>query len=480
MVGLFLLIGMLQVPKLDGRSEVPLYRQLADFIRHEIERGWLVDGDRLPPTRDLSNQIGLNRTTVAAAYSLLEQDGLIQGHVGRGSFVNYRPQQQRRGAGSASISFASSRPAESEFPLPEFSATVREVLASPDAASILQLGAPSGYAPLRRYLFEQSLREGVARADDDILIVNGCQQALDLVQRVFAGSGERVLIEDPVYHGLKNVFLRGGSPAAVPVGRAGMDVGALADEVARGADLIVVTPNFQNPTGTTLPLEARKNIVELAARTGALVLENDIYGELRYRGAALPTVKQLDPNGRTLLVRSFSKIAFPGLRVGWVVGPRRLIAQLAEAKQWSDLHTDQLSQAVLLRFAESGRLGEHVRRVRAEGARRLEAVLDACERHMPSGSEWTQPDGGMSLWVTLPEPLNAAELLAEAERAGVTYLPGRQFAVAERDVRTLRLAFGGLTPDRIEEGTARLGRVFRGSLGESGAVEDFAATQAVV
>src|SRR5205814_495752 len=139
--------------------------------------------------------------------------------------------------------------------------------------------------------------------------------------------------------------------------------------------------------------------------TGALLVENDIYGELRYAGDPLPLLKQLDAAGGTVLLRSFSKLAFPGLRVGWVIGPRPLIDRLTAIKQWSDLHTDQLSQAVLLRFAESGRLAQHRARVLRTGGERLRAALSACERHLPAGSRWTRPEGGMNLWVRLPEPL---------------------------------------------------------------------------
>ena len=153
------------------------------------------------------------------------------------------------------------------------------------------------------------------------------------------------------------------------MGGDGIEIEAAAHAFAvERPSLAVITPNFQNPTGSSIPLESRSTIVELARRSDALVVENDIYGDLRYTGNSLPTAKQLDASGHVLLVRSFSKLAFPGLRVGWVIGPKPIIARLTEAKQWCDLHTDQLSQAVLLRFAESGRLAAHRARVRHSGA----------------------------------------------------------------------------------------------------------------
>jgi 2-aminoadipate transaminase len=159
-----------------------------------------------------------------------------------------------------------------------------------------------------------------------------------------------------------------------------------------------------------------------------------------------------------VLLRSFSKVSFPGLRVGWAVGPKPLIDRLRHAKEAADLHTDQLSQAVLLEFAESGRLEAHRARVRQAGGERLAATLEACARYLPSGTRWTRPQGGMNVWVRLPDPLDAGELLARAQRAGVAYMPGRYFAVSRLEPGTLRLSFAGLTPEQIRGGLAILGR----------------------
>jgi 2-aminoadipate transaminase len=168
-----------------------------------------------------------------------------------------------------------------------------------------------------------------------------------------------------------------------------------------------------------------------------------------------------------VLLRSFSKVSFPGLRVGWALGPKPLIDRLRAAKEAADLHTDQLSQAVLLEFAESGRLEAHRARMLRAGAERLAATLEACREYLPAGSGWTQPEGGMNLWVRLPEPLDAADLLARAQREGVSYLPGRYFAVSRMDPGALRLSFAGLTPDQIRRGLAILGKVTKTELEDS-------------
>lgn len=479
-------IGMVPAIRIEDSSDSPIYRQIYTQLRDAILDGRLEEGERLPAMRELAGQIGLNRQTISTAYELLEADSLIRSEVGRGSFVTAasKPEDSPKSLNwnellssanrldpppfvlrQAAISFANSRPSELLFPLEPFRATCEEVIADEKvAASILQLGSPAGYAPLRALLSRDGIQEGVVRPSDDLVITNGCQQSLDLIQRILcAGDGSTVLVEDPVYPGLKNVFLSAGTRVAgVPVGPNGMDVDALARAIQRERPrALVVTTSFQNPTGTTLPLEARHAILKLAREAGVVLIEHDIYGELRYRGDALPTIKQLDTAGDTILLRSFSKLAFPGLRVGWVIGPKAFCTRLTEAKQSCDLHTDQLSQAVLSRFIESGRLAEHRRKMLVAGAERLDAALQACARHLPSGSTFTRPEGGMNIWVTLPEGLDAGELLARAQREGVAYLPGRYFAVSRDHSNCLRISFAGLAPEKIRQGLSVLGSIYR-------------------
>ncbi|HUQ92059.1 MAG TPA: PLP-dependent aminotransferase family protein [Bryobacteraceae bacterium] len=490
---------MLPPIQLDASSETPLYRQLCDQLRTHIHSGRLGRGHRLPATRELAGLLGLNRATVSSAYELLENEGLLKGHVGRGSFVDgggglasgiswdrFEPAltapTPSLSLGSDGISFATSRPAEELFPLEEFRITCDEVIGGDHAGAILQLGSPAGYQPLRHYLLEEARREGVARANDEIAITSGCQQALDLIQRVLLMPGDTVALEDPIYPGLRSVFASGGARLlGVPTGSQGLDLGALEQILNRERPrALVVTPNFQNPTGATLTLSARQAVLRMAREAHVIVIENDIYGPLRYEGEALPTLKQLDASGDVVLLGSFSKIAFPGLRVGWVIGPQAFVSRLQEAKQRCDLHSDQLSQAVLLRFAESGRLAAHRARVLEAGGLRLCAVLAACQQYLPTGSHYTRPQGGMNLWVRLPEPLDSSELLPRAERANVNYLPGKYFAVSRVESGGLRLSFAGLNPERIREGVSILGGIFAAELERVRAVRRMAPAPALV
>ncbi|MGD0048747.1 MAG: PLP-dependent aminotransferase family protein [Bryobacteraceae bacterium] len=478
------------LPHLDHGSEVPLYRQLYEQFADRIRSGELGQGERLPATRELAGSLGLNRTTVAAAYEMLEAEGMIAGRVGKGSFVTAAPaagEPPGRGPaphrlgvrwggllehgeaapvpaaalGRETISFATSWPSRELFPLDEFRASCAAVLARTDLADILQLGSPAGYEPLRRYLLDEAHRHGLAGAADDLLITNGCQQGLDLVGRVLLRPGDAVAVEDPVYPGLKSLLTgMGARLAAVPVGADGMEIPRLVRVLERERPkLIVVTPDFQNPTGATLPLAARRGLLEAARSAGVPVVENDPYSELRYEGQPLEALKKLDEHGGTVLLRSFSKASFPGLRVGWVVGPKPLLDRLRHAKEAADLHSDQLSQAVLLEFAESGRLEAHRRRLIEAGGERLRVTLEACREFLPPGTRWTRPEGGMNLWVSLPEPLDAGELLPRAQELGVAYLPARYFAVSRPEPGGLRLSFAGLAPQQIRDGLAIIGKL---------------------
>jgi 2-aminoadipate transaminase len=477
---------MLPRLQFDETLDLPIYRQIYVQLRSSILNGTMSKGERLPATRELAAQLGLNRQTISTAYELLENDALVRGEVGRGSFVTFEAvsaSQSNIGTvdwsallappnrmespqiAAVPISFANSRPSELLFPLEHFRATCEEAIRESGASAILQLGSAAGYGPLRSRLMQAAVTEGCARDSDDVVVTNGCQQALDLIQRILCGGSRdaAILIEEPIYSGLKNVFESAGTRVVgVAVGPQGIDLDALSKAIQRESPrMLVVTPNFQNPTGATMPLAARQAVLKMTREAGVVLIENDVYGELRYRGDALPTIKQLDSSGDTILLRSFSKLAFPGLRVGWAIGPKIFCRRLAEAKQSCDLHTDQLSQAVLLRFLESGRLADHRRRVIEAGSERLDAVLQACERHLPPGTAYTRPEGGMNLWVRLPEGIDAGEMLQRAQREGVSYLPGKYFGVGRDFSNCLRLSFAGLAPDKIRQGLEILGSIYR-------------------
>ncbi len=361
--------------------------------------------------------------------------------------------------GNSVISFAASRPSEDLFPLADLRSSAEAVLASTELSSILQLGSSGGHEPLRRYLLDSAREEGLARPGDDILITNGCQQALDLLCRVLIRAGDTVVVEDPVYPGLRNLFVEAGANLL------GADPARLGSILqGRNVRAVILTPTFQNPTGETLSEKTRESVTEAVRRAGAVLIENDIYSQLRYAGEPLPALKRLDETGDSVILRSFSKVAFPGLRVGWMIGPRPLIARLMDARQLADLHGDQLSQALVLEFARSGRLASHLAHMLETGRERLTALLSALETYMPEGVTYSRPEGGMNVWVKLPGGIDTFDLLQQAHREGVTYIPGRHFGVSRPHNNALRLSFAGLKPEAITSGVARLARAIASEL----------------
>jgi 2-aminoadipate transaminase len=243
---------------------------------------------------------------------------------------------------------------------------------------------------------------------------------------------------------------------------AGLDLEALETTLVQNrVKLIVVTPDFQSPTGTTMPVSARKRLLELATRHQVPVVEDHIYAGLHFRAESLPSLKSLDRTGIVLHIDSFSKVAFPGLRVGWCVAPEKVIERLRLVKQYTDLHTDQLAQATMAEFVSQGFFEKHLKAMRRVYARRLDVLLDSLKRHMPEGVQWTQPQGGMCLWVTLPPGYDASELSVHARKRGVLFSPGRYFYVQVPRPNAFRLGFAGVEERKIARGIEILGEELR-------------------
>ena len=492
---------------LQPESHIPLYVQLRDQLRALMHSGELRPGDRIPASRELATQLGVHRTTVANAYAELESEGLIRGHVGRGTFIQElaSPRQftppprpvalagngsvrwealfaDERGDDSLSrlvpevpddaIAFVTARPSEQFFPVEELRRCCNTVLRN-EGRQILQLGSSEGYAPLKQVLGELLRGEGVNVRPEQLLITDGCQQALDLLCKAFLRPGDSVLLENPAYPGAIAIFAGArvrclGVPVeATPerLGYVGIDIGALESVLIQNrVKLLVVTPDFQNPTGTTLPVPERRRLLEIAARHQVPVVEDHIYARLRIKGTSVPSLKALDRHGIVIQIDSFSKVAFPGLRVGWCIGPENVIERLRLVKQATDLHTDQLAQATLAEFVRRGIFARHLTKMRKVYRSRLAALEQALSKHMPEGTSWTRPDGGMSVWVMLPPGFDAGELLIHVRERGVLFVPGRYFYVQNPQPNTLRLGFADVDERRIARGVATLGELLRQEL----------------
>lgn len=371
------------------------------------------------------------------------------------------------------ISFGGGMPAPEVFPVEEFKQACVQVLET-NSALALQYGSTEGYLPLREMIARHTARFSVQVTADNILITSGSQQALDLLGKIFINRGDRILVESPTYLGALQAWnAYGAEYVPVEADEFGMRTDALEEALRTGPKFIYVLPNFQNPTGVTLTLERRKQLVDLADRYGVPIIEDDPYGQLRYEGEHLPAVETIDSqmrmkngyfSGNVIYLSTFSKTLAPGIRLAWVIAPTEVIRKLTLAKQGTDLHTSTFNQMVAHEVARHGFLDKHILTIRACYRERRDVMMEALTEHMPEGVRWTHPNGGLFLWATLPPQINTAELLPEAVKEKVAFVPGDPFFPCGGGSNTMRLNFSYATPERINEGIARLGLVIKKKL----------------
>ncbi len=358
------------------------------------------------------------------------------------------------------ISLAGGLPAPETFPVEAMRAAFDAVLAQDGPAS-LQYSTTEGFAPLREWIAALETARGAPTDADEVLIVAGSQQALDLVGKAFAETGAPLLVEAPSYLGALQAFSV-FEPVfrTIPTDAGGLIPQAIDRALARDARIAYVMPNFSNPTGRTLSVERRIALAQSARATGLWLVEDDPYGELWYRAAPPPSLRTWAPE-RTIRICSFSKVLAPGLRLGYVVAPRACIDLLVRLKQATDLHTATLSQRAALRIVSAADFPDHLARVRARYAEQCRVMLAALEQSMPAGVDWTRPDGGMFVWLTLPAQVDATAMLARAIERSVVYVPGEPFYALSPARNTLRLSFVTVPPAAIERGVRTLADLIR-------------------
>ena len=494
---------------LDQSTDRARYIRIAGEIRGRILRGEIPEGQRLPTTRAMARRTKVNRNTVVAAYHKLAEWGFARSHVGRGTFAvrpaepspERRPEPApepasprlpargtppwegafsralggRRGAsvpavpartGSArAISLAGSFPASDLLParglLAALEATVRE-----GASEVLAYTPALGYPPLREWIAGDMSRRGIPAVPEEILITNGSQQAIDLIARALVDPGDTVLIENPTYTGAISVFESVGARlSGLPLDEEGIAPGAVARAAARGrAKLLYATPTLHNPTTASLSLPRRRALLEEASEAGLLVIEDDWAGGLRFEGDDPPTLRALDSESRVIYLSTFAKKLIPGLRIGWIAAAREVVERLAVLKQISDCCSSALVQAALVEFCRTGDLDRHLRRIRAAYLTRRDRMLAALRRHAPARVTWSEPAGGLFLWVRLPAGVDTAAIQAEAEARGVLISVGDPFYIEGRGPASLRITFASARPAEIDRGIQILGTILKKQL----------------
>ncbi len=487
------------IVELDRSRDEPLYLQISEQIRKRIRRGDLAPGTRLPPERRLAETLGVNRGTVVNAYRELAAGGFVVGRVGHGTVVAnpeatpilpphgqsaipwdqiMTPMSQdtddpllrdvmtistRPGV----ISFANGIPSPSLYPVETIRRLYDEAL---DAAgqTLLQHCPVEGYPPLRRAIASWMGTGRQGRDPSDILVVAGSQQGLYLIARALLEPGDLVVVESATYLGALQVFQAAGARLLpIPLDGDGMRIDLVEDLVERRRPKLIYTlPTFQNPTSITMSLERRRRLLALAARYQIPVVEDDPYGALRYEGESLPSLHALDDDGTVIYLSTVSKILSPGLRIGWIAGPRPIIERVAALKQIVDLDTNPLAQWVVWAFIERGFLTRHVDWLRVEYPRRRDRMLSVLERHCSSSMTWSQPSGGFYVWCQLLGGRRARDLLPEAARRGVVFAPGRSFHPDRVGEATVRLSFAFPDESSISEGISRLAAAIAATSGD--------------
>ena len=476
---------------IDPKGDGPLHRQLYFALRAAILEGRLAPGARLPSTRSLAADLAVSRNTVLAAFDQLLAEGYVEGRVGAGSFVSRHlpeealharrpgpeamadgaaapPGPSRQGArlaalrqhGSRPRAFAPGLPELASFPFEDWARLLARSWRNPPR-SLLIGSEPAGHLPLREAL---AAHLGAARAvrctPEQIFIVSGAQQALDLAARVLLDPGDGVWVEEPGYPGLIGALVAGGATTMpVPVDEEGLVV-AEGRRRASGARMACISPSHQFPLGVTMSLARRLELLEWARGADAFVLEDDYDSEYRYTGRPLAALQGLDADGRVIYVGTMSKVMFPGLRLGYMVVPRHLVDTFARVRRLTDTHPSMLVQPALAEFIRDGSLAAHIRRMRALYADRQALLLEAARRHLDDRLQLRPAAAGMHLVGRLEDGTDDLALAARARRLGVEVTPLAALH-QERPARCgLLLGYAGLGRSEIDIGMRILARAF--------------------
>ncbi|KJS67278.1 MAG: hypothetical protein JL50_07815 [Peptococcaceae bacterium BICA1-7] len=474
--------------ELDRQAKKPLYLQLSEQITREILSGSLKEGARLPAERKLAGLLGVNRSTVINAYRELEAGGYIVSHVGRGTEVVGRAGEKTdgfswnevlSGQGESLINPYSTAMSEllrqrdlvamdsgiadpELYPFRDLAQIFREVL-SAEGKTVLQHNCPQGLTSLRESLAELiSLRDCEA-SPENLIVLNGSQQGLDLIARLLLEPGDAVITEQPTFLGAIDIFRSYGAKLiGIPLDGEGMMVDRLERVLSRVRPKLIYTiPTFQNPSGVTMSIERRRHLIDLACRYRVPVLEDDAYGLLNYGSPTPPPLASMDKSGIVIYLCTLSKILCPGLRLGWMAVPPEFARIVSAAKQLTDLHTNNLLQRAIDLYLRKGLLQQHLEGVKQTYILKRDTMLKTFEEYAPGGVSWNRPEGGFYIWASLPGAMSSVNLLQEAVKKKVSFVAGPVFYPNGEGANMLRLNFTHAPAGAIKHGIKTLCVVIR-------------------
>lgn len=361
------------------------------------------------------------------------------------------------------ISLAGGNPASELFPADELSKIAGKILmTSPTVA--LQYGTTDGYPKMKDCAIARAKEAGAYNEGDGVLIMTGANQGIDLTAKAIINKGDKIIVESPSFIGSLNAFRTYECElVGVDVEADGMDISKLEEALKANPDakLLYTIPTFQNPTGTTMSLEKRKKVLELASEYDLLIMEDNPYGDLRFAGEDLPTLKSLDTEGRVIYCGSFSKILSPGMRLGYVIGPPKLLEKVEMLKQVNDVHTPMLTQMMCVQFMKKYDINKYIAKNRKLYKEKCDTMISAMEEYFPKGKvEWTVPEGGIFLWCTCPTITDVSVVVNKALEKKVAIVPGSNFAIDQSlPSNKFRLNFSSASKSDITEAIKRLGEV---------------------
>ncbi len=361
------------------------------------------------------------------------------------------------------IAFAAGNPSEESFPADKLNLLSSEIFKSAPSTA-LQYGITEGYPPLRAQLEDRLEKKfGISKKDNTLIVVSGGQQGIELACKVLCDPQDAVICEDPSFIGALNAFRSNGAkPVGVPMEEDGMNIELLEKACRENprAKLLYLIPTFHNPAGTTMSLEKRKKVYDIALKYGLVILEDNPYGELRFAGEDIPTIKSMDTENIVIYCGSFSKVLSAGMRVGFVSAPPAIVNKMVVAKQVEDVHTNQFFQMLCSDFIKKYDLDAHIQNIRAIYRRKCGIMLSALDRYMPKQVKYTRPNGGLFIWLTLPDNIDLSEFVAKALERKVAVVPGTAFTPDEHEVsHSFRITYATPTDVQLTEGVIILSEV---------------------
>ncbi len=366
------------------------------------------------------------------------------------------------------ISFAGGAPDSALFPKKELAEISKEILET-QGETALQYGITEGYAPLREWVKNRLISQGIIDENENVIIVSGGQQGIDLATKSLINAGDGIVCEEPSFIGGLNSFRSYNAELyGVPVLSDGLDTDKLEEllKTHKNIKLLYTISTFQNPSGITISLEKRKKILELADKYDILIYEDNPYGELRFKGEEIPTLKSMDKSGRVIYFGSFSKILAPGMRLGFTTAPAPLLERMIICKQVSDVHTNVLSQMVAYEFIKRNSIDEHIAKLREVYGRKCALMIDCMDKYFPSAVKHTNPEGGLFIYCTMPEEYDSSEVMKKALEKNVAFVPGTSCMIDDKaKYSTFRMNYSAASEENIEKGIKLLGEVLHEVMG---------------